>query len=350
MVKNVIGKYLSILVLAWSASVSAEPRLWGIDALGMARWSNEAIDAIPPGVAVGVFTQRELFGPGALEHLERVLSKGKTPLVRYHLRWSDTHSFPRSDWGKIIAEARRVSEVIERYPSVECQVSGATEHQLNSKDARDLANLVLAAIPSRCVYVNNPWGKGAYIVGDRIMNEVHGRAAKRPAIGGRYNFSFDGDAAEDADVTSFKQRMNDADVFFMWGPRFNGHWEMGSTVPRPERKGWPDAKYVQSLMALTKDKGSTYIVKGGLYKSHAENKGNGDKRAEKPVLLLKSKSSFVTVGGVTCPYFGTFENGQYRYYCSSKWGYEVSDTPVDVKVSGKVVGRVNPAFREGYFK
>jgi hypothetical protein len=198
MIKTILAALLAFVV----SIASATPRYWGIDQLGGAKYSDVIARSHPDGFALGIFTQKEIFGDG-YPVVDRALSRRQIPLVRYNLRWSDSHSFSRADFPKILAEAKRGLYVVNKYPAAECQFSGATEHQLNQRDAQALADAVLAVIPERCIYVNNPWtGRGAFIpTTARIINEVHGKDASRPNVGGKYNFSFDGSDAFDVNVT-----------------------------------------------------------------------------------------------------------------------------------------------------
>lgn len=319
---------------------------YSLDQLGAARYRTVAIASQPTDMGVGVFTQKEIFGDG-YPVVEGWLRKG-VPLIRYNLRWSDTHSFSRADIPKVVAEARRFVPLMERY-NAHCHVSGATEHKLNAADAQAFADAVLAVLPEKCVYLNNPWIRGGGKLlrdTDRIWNEVHGSETP-PA--GNYTYSFDGTAAEDSDTQTIKNKHTRAKNFAFWGPRNNGHFE-GVSLPRSQRRGWPDAKYLQSLISMVIDKGVTNITRGALYKSHSENKGTGDVRAEKPVIIVRNRISALRLGRISCGYYGAYSTpGYYRYYCP-KWGYEIGHTPMDLFAGPRKIGRINPVFREGYYR
>jgi hypothetical protein len=141
--------YSVLLSSVWIAQCAvATPRLWGIDQLGGAKYAGEVARSHPDGFALGIFTQKELFGDGYTV-VDRVLPVRRIPLVRYNLRWSDSHQFTRKDFPLIVAEAKRGLYVVNKYPDVECEFSGATEHQFNAKDAQELARQILAVIPER---------------------------------------------------------------------------------------------------------------------------------------------------------------------------------------------------------
>ena len=322
---------------------------YGLDLLGAAKYKDVAVKYHPKHFAFGIFTQKEIFGDG-YPVVKALLERNGTPLVKYNLRWSDTHSFSTSDFPKIVAEAKRFVPLMVKYPAVHCYVSGATEHKLSERDAQTLANQVLAVLPDRCKYINNPWIKGGgklLPVTARIINEVHG--AENPPSG-MYSYSFDGTAAEDSNTQSIKDKHYRAETFYIWSPRFNGHWESGSSMPRPLRKGYPDGKMIRSMTALASLKGDTSFPRGAIYKSHSENKGTGDTRAEKPVIIIRNRASKVMVGIHSCPYYGPYSTaGYYRYYCP-RWGYEMGIQPVDVKAGSRTIGKVNPSFRDGIYR
>jgi hypothetical protein len=189
----------------------------------------------------------------------------------------------------------------------------------------------------------------------KYKNEIHG---SQKAISGIYNFSFDGLACEDANIEKFKAIHAKTEIFFFWSPRFNGRWESNDTTPRPERKGWPDPKHIRSIVTLGSAKRKTKLAKGWLWKSHSENKGNGDPRAEKPVLICPIKEHHATlkVGKkvlTTLGFYGQYTDGRYRYY-ATEWGFEILKKAkgrlIDITLGKKWGGTVNPAFRENEWR
>ena len=109
-------------------------------------------------------------------------------------------------------------------------------------------------------------------------------------------------------------------------------------------------------MVLSNSKGATSLPANWLYKSHAENNGYGDTRAEKPVMIAPVKAAAIELKGPdgrvieTLRYYGSYsDNKRWRYY-GTRWGFETlaqirGGTSVTVWVNGKKVGSVNPAFR-----
>jgi hypothetical protein len=358
------GLVLMLLLLS-SKQSSADPRLWGIDYLGGAKYGSEIAKSHPDNFAIGIFTQKDLFGD-AYPVLDSVLASKKVPLVRYNLRWSDSHTFSRQDFPKIVAEAKRFVPLVEKYPNVECQFSGATEHNLNKQDATDLAIEVLKVIPQRCEYVNNPLeSRGAFITpGVRILNEVHGGKTRRPRVGGRYVYSFDGTDAFDVNVTAIKNRFHDADVFFMWTSQNNGRRNVADNTPRPQRKFWPTGDLIRMQAFLATSEGSVSLDRSMLHKPKSDQHVTPPASRElKPVFIVGTDAQrieFVSDSGKVIATSGSrmpFADGRSRYYLPD-YGYKIANKAIEVhgkptvnvRVKGKVVGIINPGFRAGVFR
>lgn len=324
----------------------------GLDYLGGAKYKDLILREHPDGWAAGFFAQA--FGD-ALPTVDALLATGRCPLVRVHLLWSDTHSFGDKDIAAITKEAKRYEVIAKKYPNVKVELSPFCEHSIRNPDK--YLDIVKANAPS-CTPVNTPMN-GA--LSTKYKNETHGSHANPKP--GKFNFSWDGQSCVDTDVEAIKARLAKAEVFFFWEARFNGKWEDNDKTPRPQRKGWPDSKLIDSVIALHKSKGKTSLPKRWLYKSHSENKGTGDGRAEKPVLICPVKAKEVLLrcknGQVvqSLKYYGTYTDGRFRYY-GQEWGYEIANKAVriqssplvDVVANGKVVGVVNAAFRDGEFR
>lgn len=348
--------------------ISSHAQTIAYDHLGGAKYCDVLLSTHPTGAPIGAFA--DTFGDFA-PCLDRLVSSGRVDTARIHLEWSDTHTFRPRDFDAIANKATAYQRILARHPGKRIYLSGACEHNLNSGDAKLLRAKVLAKCPSCAGYVNTPW-KGALIDG---INEVHGKASPP---NGEYFYSFDGHPAVDSDVESYKRRHARAKFFFLWEPRFNGRWEDNDNTPRPQRRGYPDAKLVSSVVALSQAKGATgRLGRLDLHKSHSENKGKGDWRAEHPVDILEQKAdfvSYVTTNGLeiekcsgkdakgeryspmtTSPW--STKSPGYRYYCRS-WGYELADKArrlsgfplVYLRINKKNIGPVNPAFREGSFR
>jgi len=337
-------RILIALVLALSIFAS---RVWAVpfgqDYLSGAKFQSEILKTHDFKQGVGLFATT--FGD-ALPLATALANKG-IPFLRIQLAWSDTHDFKESQFGDIAKQAKRFCPLAQK---TKLYLSGACEHKLNSTLAQRLASLIAAACPP-ATYVNVPLPQGAVL--PQYINEIHGGGKPRSSLSA---FSFDGDAAEDADVETLKSRFANSEYFMIWGPRYNGRWATNDPTPRPQRKGYADSNYIKSLLYLTNDKGSTSLPKNTLWKPLSENKGNGDLRAGKPVLILPSKYSQATLtkNGKTIAsikYYGTYQGGGFRYY-ASEYSYQLAQKCGGVcnLVTNKPIGLVNPAFRDPTFR
>ena len=346
-------KYL-LLSLLFPFLAFGAPRYWGIDHLGGAKYADVMIRNHPKGYAAGIFTNT--FGDAA-PAITKLLATGNVPLMRYNLKWSDTHTFSVKDFPGIVKEAKKYAALTDKFPSVECQFSGATEHNLNLKDATALAKKVLEVIPERCIYVNQPLPSkgGAWLpAGPRIINETHGSKAATPK--GRYNFSFDGEDAFDVNVTKVKNAHANADVFFMWTSQCNGRRNRNDDTPRPLRKFYPTGKLIRALAFLSTEQGTVKLPRNYLVKPKSDqHEVPPEERALKPVFLFKGPEAKVQlkVGHTTIATSSPgmpFADGRKRYYFPL-FGYEIvkkaGTNVLDLYVNNKKVGTVNPAFRQG---
>lgn len=328
------------VIIFWSAVSIAMP--FGQDTLGAAKYQRVDIQTLVPSQGMGHFSNTF----GDIVPVIRAEAARGTPFIRLHLSWRDAHNFSPSDFPAIVKEARRLCPVINQYPNTKWYFSGACEHNLGPKAARKLAQLVLAACP-QVTYVNTPGVNGATL--PEYINEVHGNGSPHSP---RYAYSFDGTAAEDSNVEAFKTKFVNAEYFMLWGPRYNGRWESNDNTPRDQRTGWPDVNWIKSLQYLATDKGPTSLPANTTWKSHSENKGNGDHRAEKPVLItpLKTNGIILKAGNEIkgrMQYYGAFTDGRSRYY-TSFWGFELGK--VSLWAGDKLLGSVNAGFRDGGFR
>lgn len=330
-----------LLAILFATTAWAVP--FGQDHLGGVKYQKAILKTFNQGEGFGVFANT--FGD-ALPLIKKVVQE-KPRFIRIQLAWSDSHSFPRKDFPKIVKEAKRFCPTATSNPQIRWYFSGACEHKLNAQDAEELAKKVTMACPA-ARYVNTPMHGGAIL--QDYINEVHG--AQAPPNAPYIAYSFDGTSAEDSDVETIKQKFSRAEYFMLWSPRYNGRWESNDTTPRPNRRGFADEKMIRSMQYLQNTKGPVSLPNKYLWKSHSENKGNGDSRAEKPVLIFPQKVKKVELkrNGQTVavmPYFGAYLDGRHRYY-APKWGYEIGQ--VDVFVKGSKVGTVDSGFRSAPYR
>ena len=106
------------------------------------------------------------------------------------------------------------------------------------------------------------------------------------------------------------------------------------------------------------------LPKGYIWKSHADRHNTPpEARAYKPVLIAPVKApraELVTENGQVVAVSSqaqTFNGGGWRYYFS-QYGYQLAEKArrihgkgtVSLRLNGKVVGTLNPAFRAGSFR
>jgi hypothetical protein len=303
---------------------------FGQDYLGGAKFQSAIIQSHDYSQGAGMFATT--FGDSL--PLANALADRRIPFLRIQLGWSDTHSYSERDFPELVKQARRFCPL---HTKTKLYLSGACEHNLDVAKATKLANQVLAACP-QATYVNTPW-KGAVL--PQFINETHGDGDPKSA---KSSYSSDGKPSEDINIQKLKDKPW-SEFFMFWSPRYNGRWEDNDSTPRPQRRGYADGKMIKSMLALAKPKGATSLPKNWIYKSHSENKGNGDSRAEKPVIIAPVKKASLKIGNATCPYYGSYDNGRSRYYCKI-YGYEISQTPVKLDR----YGTINPTFRDGVYR
>jgi hypothetical protein len=321
--------------------------IFGLDTLGLAKFSDAAIRAIPEGIAVSAFAVT--FGD-AEKNVRKVCRTRKPVVVKIQLLWSDRHEFGDSDIPEIKRLAAKYEKVAKDFPKIKFYLSPFCEHKLSNPDK--YLDIVKQFAPS-CTPLNTPW-TGA--ISRKYLNEVHGdHAAPR----GEYLYSHDGWNSADVDVTSHKRKHAKAKIFWFWHPAFNGRLNSADPTPRPARKAWPTPDLIKSIWYLRRPKGKTKLTGNRLWKSHADRHNTPpEPRAYKPVLIIPEEVSEVQLMQGTkviarLKYYGPFADGRHRYYATD-YGYKLSvkagHKPCGLRVEGKIVGQVNPAFREGDYR
>jgi hypothetical protein len=344
-------------------ATSKQGSMFGLDHLGIAKYGRLAAAEHPAGFALGAFSNT--FGD-ALPSIKLVLDAGRCPRVRIHLYWSDNagHKPDRDYLRRIQREAQRVGAFLKPYVGrVDCRVSGYCEHPLKVREAKAVRDLVMRYMPAGVTYVNSLWsgGGGQALPGE--VNEIHG--SKERPLSGRYEWSYDGQSCFDSDVEADKKKFARAETFYLWFPQCNGRKTLTDSTPRPQRKAFPTSRYIDSAIYLSTSSGvGTKLPKGYIFKSHADQHTvPPEPRAGKPVLIMpvsKAKIELTTKSGQVVgafTYAGSFTGGGYRYYCSD-WGYLIAEKAkrisgsnvCQLRVNGRAVANVNPAFRAGSFR
>jgi hypothetical protein len=223
-------------------------------------------------------------------------------------------------------------------------------------------------MPSYVEYVHSPLLKmgGKVLVG--VINEVHGDDNR--IVSNRLDFSFDGTGAFDSDVETYKKKFSKAETFYLWYSGMNGRLNDNDKTPRPQRKAWPTARYLDSLSYLSTDRGKVSVPKDWILKSHADRHTTPpEPRAGKPVIIapdvgntiecLSSKNQKICTATKGPLYKENRPGKPKRYiYRIDDWGYllaekakRISGSPrVKLRVKGKSVGIGHLAFRGGTFR
>lgn len=324
--------------------------MFGLDLLGLPKFTDEAIKGFPSGFALGVFATT--FGD-ARDPVKRLLATGKVSLLRMQLIWDDNHQYTDSD----IPEVKKLSkqyEKIQKEYGIPVQISPFCEHRLTNPDK--YLDIVKQEAPS-CSPVNSIAGG---LVSKRYINEIHG--TKAGALSGRYNFSFDGNSCVNADTMKHRDIHRSAQVFFLWTSQFNGKKRDDERSLISERTAYPSEELIRSVAFLGSRKGRARLRDKDLWKSHSEDFEPDIPRELKPVFITPTEAPFIELRTKDAlisryNYSGRYLDGRPKYYVK-EWGYKlaekaqrISKSPtVEIWANGEKLGFVNPGFREGVFK
>lgn len=321
--------------------------MWGLDTLGLAKYP-DLVSHWPAGYACGVFANT--FG-NVWPTLKRLAAGDRCPAIRIHAVWQDDHTFnAKRDMPVIRQELTRANNLKKTWPHLDIHFSPFCEHTLKGAALRTLLNICLNDAHDLTI-VNSPW-TGDLVDMTGVLNEVHGNA-KAPKTS--YNYSFDGLPCVDADVESFKATYSSAAIFFFWTSQFNGRKNPNDPTPRPLRKAWPTKELLHSVAALREPKGKCMLPNGWIWKSHADqHEVPPEPRALKPVLLspLKLPNFKLVEDGkvlITSSSPQSPLEGKWRYYFP-KYGYKINQAATALVGDEKLIGYVNPGFRENDYR
>lgn len=272
--------------------------------------------------------------------------------------WSDNHTFGMTERKQAIMGAKFAEKLQLDIPKCKIFYSPYCEHRKSAEIMRGVMEACYERAP-KVELVNSPIKGGSYLKG--YINEVH-YLGGMPKPAGRYFFSFDGAHCVDMDVTKAKEKYADAELFFWWVSQFNLRKDEDDNTPRPQRKAKPTTELIESVEWLSKDKGAAYMHGTNLYKSHAEQVNNTPSlRENKPLVISPHKFEeglkLVTISGTTIAraYYDQPYTGGGHIYRFNDWGYRYAKAARGelCKIIGAkdvVLGVVNPAFREGYYR
>lgn len=223
----------------------AEP-MPGLAMLGGARYQELAAGMLPQGWAASVFYQVDGFGNS--KDLIKTWAENGVPRITVQLMWRDNHVFTKRDFKVIWRRAKSVRSLAQAYPETEFRVSGATEHRLNAKRARELARGLELACPE-CVVVNTPVTGGALLT--NYVNELRPGQQRIPKRIKRFDFSFDGTTTTPARARRLYNKFRNAETFYLWVPAFNGRQAVDDATPRMQRSAWPTESTINKLTSLS---------------------------------------------------------------------------------------------------
>lgn len=401
---SIASRVLDLIVPSAHAEV-AQATTVGYDVLGLDHKNfpcDEFIRQLPTGSALGYLAHT--FSP-EYNCLKKTLASGKVSIGRVHLlnntcyRATPNRCGPYEVQSKATAgdidrqfktksgaiydavvDRAKIVERIFKTANVPCLISPVLEHNLSIEAAKNAADLVRVHAPS-CQPVNNPCngcGHNVFLKGE--INEAHGADQDR---GANWIVSHDGESAENQNARKYLRRNADTKITFFWVSLYNIRVDGDFVDPRARTKK-PSAGELKSIFKLVEDRSERVETPNFqcnfiplkttdpkniiLWKSHAEDKGNNDPRANKPLFIVREKANFVTalnsngqeVGKLT--YYGTYENA-HRYYSGHRGGANlfgfqfsrIAKTQTDnstlwLKVNENCYGPFIGTYRKGYFQ
>lgn len=319
--------------------------------------AQDCIDGVRSGgnVMAGWFANSWKESPGdPYPKAKRILQSEKFSCARVQGFWSYQHK-PASlaivkqqvkIWARLQDEAGK-----KIYFSPSCEYDKSTPKSLVKQW---IATIRAAGLTP----VLTPMG-GPVVPG--VLIEKHG-----DKVTGSQCFSTDGQSAVDCDFAKLIKLNSTAEYGLAWIPRYNCS-VAGANPPPAQRVHAPSVRDIRMVDALFD--ACTYgdLTGKQLYKLAAEDKGTGDPRANKPLLILKEKAEFAAIldskGGLLCkfPYYDTYLNDGHRYYSGSGprlYGYEIAELArkntgsdvICVRVGTKVYRIGSGQFRHGYYQ
>lgn len=348
----IIRLILSTLVLC--STTYADARIFGDDFLAAQHPlfdAREAVKYVSPGSALG--TLDTTFGT-SFSNLDILLSSGKYVFHRFHiLNTTCVRNRNCGDYeivaGYTIASLNRALEeknqnlltrfkarvlayriFFDQYPNVKPLLSPALEHDMTKPAWRTLADSAREVWPN-IQLVNSP-DKGIAI--ESYLGAWPERHGQNP--GSAVITSLDGEDITDIQIKGWTNRTKTNRITFRWSRSFNCRNQGPFQDPRSRTscpKGYQFEEIAHSTDAVpatpkskppqckTVERLSDKVI----WKPMAEDKGNGDRRANLPVLIIKGKNQnpFEVVnfkGNVLgkLGYYGPYEDGRGRWY--SNWG------------------------------
>jgi len=337
--------------------------MWGRDYLGGANYGELIIREHPEGWAAGfILNTNDPKWPKSnmWPVIEKLAATGRCPRIRVHAMWEDNHQYNPGKHDRIInRELLKTLAMRDRFPGVEWEFSPFCER--GNSSGNELFKK-LAASAKGLTLVNSVY-KSDLVFQATVKNEVHGPT---PKPRGAYNYSTDGSSAIDIDIESLKTTHKDASTFYFWVPQDNGRLNTNDKTARNARKAFPfTGEFMDSIIFLSTAKGKTNLTSQHIYKTHADQHSSPEPepRAGKPVLITRVDSRRVDLVADNGQVVGSFgRTGKFTdgrpLYRGTTFGYllalkaiRIQGHPVVKLVAdGKVIGTINPGFRDGSYR
>lgn len=393
-------------------------RVFGQDWLGLQHrdWPLKiSLQTLPPNSAIGVL--HGSFGH-SMKNIVTVLESEKVVALRAHLVNGSCIRGQRCDRARrefgvgysatsfnnailkrnktILNEVRRRAQIYEalaqKYPSKRVYVSPVLEHNLSLKAFSILADVVKQAAPNVTV-VNNPMNARLFRTQTKWVLESHdpnfvfrvGRCISSP----------DGLNSTDTNTKKYYDLTKRCEFVLNWVGRFNGRVgdnldANGNFIMPFDRKHFPEKRHFLDINGLvnyyrfstSKPEGirppGCFVIKPIseplLWKTWADDKGNGDRRAARPLFMSTSRTESVNVidytGNkiATLTYWGTYPPGndgkiRHRYYMGHRGGSGLTPSELTsklektsgiewgwIKQGSTCYGPFVPMYRIGFFR
>lgn len=338
---------------------------FGIAPLLGGRYKSTVIKYHPSGFGISIFTKVEGGGDGLQVVKELLATKKEIPFAELNYCWQDDHNYGSKNYAHVKSEAKRSRAVILANLDVQFYCVPITEHKLGESAWRkffDIVQAELRGLPNFKI-VNSPIKTGKF---RGVINVYHHQK-------GGDAFNYDGANCFDSDVQGDKDSYANKEYFCFWCPQCNGNRKVFKPgdkrgpldfKERSKRVFWLVKEQYESMVALVKSKGATEnYTKGIIIKSHSDQhtpKPSG--KDCKPVYItpmnvkperleLKLSGNVISTSSTKAPYNEKKPDGSngkqvgWRYYFP-KWGYQIAQQVCELKGGGRLLAKVNPAFRD----
>lgn len=354
-----------------------------VDALFGAQYPEQVLKFVPKEYGVGLFAghyrgRSKKFDKyiSALP-LARKLAERGTPLIRTQILWDDDHIYGGNDLPIIRKEALAYEQLAKQFPNTEFQLSPFCEYGELEKPIDYYCDILAAEAP-HCLVIASPSRPKHGVPSKKYRNESHGTD---PLIkGGQY--SLDGSSAYDMNMPALLERMAAAGCinFFLWIPQLNRKGKANDTTPRPNRVIVPTGEQFALMYFQTTRKGRAKVGPGHTYKSSADQAPQPPYPVAedcKPVWIAPANMKFKQIelllanGKVitTMPWRAEQRVeinghptgkvvGQLYRMAANEWGHKLAERVAKLqkqkvlraRLGGKIIGLINPGFREGTYR